>query len=118
MKYLRLYDLRNETVTVIPYSRTPLTVARTPRDLEAKKRKVGRRIIRWVKHAALAVAEFAVSLVSGLIFLQIISEWLREIRGYDAVGSEYFAAAFISVFVFCIVDYILEVVRERLWTRR
>lgn len=46
MKYLRLYDLRNETVTVIPYSRTPLTVARTPRDLEAKKRKVGRRIIR------------------------------------------------------------------------
>lgn len=118
MKYLRLYDLRNETVTVIPYSRTPLTVAGTPRDLEAKKRKVGRRIIRWVKHAALAVAEFAVSLASGLIFLQIISERLREIRGCDAIGSEYFAAAFISVFVFCIVDYILEVVRERLWTRR
>lgn len=70
MKYLRLYDLRNETVTVIPYSRTPLTVARTPRDLEAKKRKVGRRIIRWVKHAALAVAEFAVSLASGLIFFK------------------------------------------------
>lgn len=114
MKYLRLYDLRNETVTVIPYSRNPVTPDPAPQVVRAKKRKMSRRIIRRAKHAAFTVAEVTVSLASGLVFLHFVSEKLREIRGYDAVGSEYFAAAFIAMFVF----FIFEEVREWLWTRR
>lgn len=116
MKYLRLYDLRNETVTVIPYSRsrTPVTPDSAPQVVRAKKRKISKRIIRWAKHTAFTVAEVTVSLASGLVFLHFVSEKLREIRGYDAVGSEYFAAAFIAMFVF----FIFEEVREWLWTRR
>ena len=114
MKYLRLYDLRNETVTIIPYSRNPMTADPAPQVVRAKKRKISRRIIRWAKHVAFTIAEVTVSLASGLIFLLFISEKLREIRGYDAVGSEYFAAAFIAMFVF----FIFEEVREWLWTRR
>ena len=38
--------------------------------------------------------------------------------GSEKVSSSFCPAAFISVFVFCIVDYVIEVVRERLWTRR
>lgn len=114
MKYLRLYDLRNETVTVIPYSRNPVTPDPAPRVVRAKKRKISRRIIRWAKYAAFTVAEVTVSLASGLVLLHFVSEKLREIRGYDAVGSEYFAAAFVAMFAF----FIFEEVREWLWTRR
>lgn len=114
MKYLRLYDLRNETVTVIPYSRNPMTADPAPQGVKTKKRKVSRYIIRWVKRVAFTVAEVTVSLASGLVFLHFVSEKLREIRGYDAVGSEYFAAAFVAMFVF----FIFEEVREWLWTRR
>ena len=49
MKYLRLYDLRNETVTVIPYSRNPATPDSAPQVVRAKKRKISKRIIRWAK---------------------------------------------------------------------
>ena len=114
MKYLRLYDLRNETVTVIPYSRNPATPDSAPQVVRAKKRKISKRIIRWAKHMAFTVAEVTASLASGLPFLHFVSEKLREIRGYDAVGSEYFAAAFIAMFVF----FIFEKAREWLWTRR
>ena len=114
MKYLRLYDLRNETVTVIPYSRNPATPDSAPQVVRAKKRKISNRKIRWAKHMAFTVAEVTASLASGLAFLHLVSEKLREIRGYDAVGSEYFAAAFIAMFVF----FIFEKAREWLWTRR
>lgn len=37
MKYLRLYDLRNETVTVIPYSKNPMTADPAPQSVKTKK---------------------------------------------------------------------------------
>lgn len=113
MKYLRLYDLRDETVTVIPYSRNPMTADPAPHGVKTKKKKIGRHVIRWVKRAAFTIAEVASSLASGLVILHFVSERLREIRGYDAVGSEYLAAAFIAMFVF----WIFERVRFWLWTR-
>lgn len=114
MKYLRLYDLRNETVTIIPYPTKPVDANSDPQDIQSRKKRVRRRMIRWAKHMAFTVAEVTASLASGLAFLHFVSEKLREIRGYDAVGSEYFAAAFIAMFVF----FIFEKAREWLWTRR
>ena len=71
-------------------------------------------VLTSFSQAAFAAAEITVALALGLIFHHFVSEKLREIRGYDAVGSEYFAAAFIAIFVFLI----LERVREWLWTRK
>lgn len=113
MKYLRLYDLRNETVTVIPYSRTSMIAESEPKNVKGKKRKISRYMIQRVKQAAFSAVEFAGTLASGLVFLHFVSERLREIRGYDAVGSEYFAAAFVALFVL----WIFERVRFWLWTR-
>lgn len=113
MKYLRLYDLKNEKVTIIQYPKHPLSNP-NKKGGRTKKRKMNRCVIRFVKQAAFAAAEITVSLALGLVFLHFVSEKLREIRGYDAVGSEYFAAAFIAIFVFLI----LERVREWLWTRK
>ena len=73
-----------------------------------------RLIIRRIKRMALVVVEFTVSLALGLVFLHFVSERLREIRGYDAIGGEYFAAAYIVFFVF----WIFERVRGWVWTRR
>ena len=52
--------------------------------------------------------------VAGLACLDFGAVFVRVFRGYDAVGSEYFAAAFIAMFVF----FIFEKAREWLWTRR
>lgn len=114
MKYLRLYDLRNETVTIIPYPTKPVDANSDPQDIQSRKKRVRRRMIRRAKRAAFVIVEAATSLASGLIFLHFVSEKLREIRGYDAIGSEYFAAGFIAMFVF----FIFEKAREWLWTRR
>lgn len=114
MKYLRLYDLRNETVTVIPYARKPIAADTESQEKKTRKRQIGRSIIRQIKRMSFSIVEFAVSLASGFAFLYFVSERLREIRGYDAVGSEYFAAAFIAFFVF----WIFEKVRFWLWTRK
>lgn len=113
MKYLRLYDLRNETVTVIPYSRNSMIAESEPKNVNGKKRKISRYMIRRVKQAAFSAVEFAGTLASGIVFLHFVSERLRELRGYDAVGSEYFAAAFVALFVL----WIFERVRFWLWTR-
>lgn len=114
MKYLRLYDLRNETVTIIPYPTKPVDANSDPQDIQSRKKRVRRRMIRRAKRAAFVIAEVATLLASGLIFLHFVSEKLREIRGYDAIGSEYFAAGFIAFFVFLL----FERVGEYLWTRR
>ena len=114
MKYLRLYDLRNETVTIIPYPTKPVDANSDPQDIQSRKKRVRRRMIRRAKRAAFVIAEVATSFASGLIFLYFVSEKLREIRGYDAIGSEYFAAGFIAFFVFLL----FERVGECLWTRR
>lgn len=38
MKYLRLYDLRNETVTIIPYPTKPVDANSDPQDIQSRKR--------------------------------------------------------------------------------
>ena len=52
MKYLRLYDLRNETVTIIPYPTKPVDANSDPQDIQSRKKRVRRRMIRRAKRAA------------------------------------------------------------------
>lgn len=66
MKYLRLYDLRNETVTIIPYPTKPVDANSDPQDIQSRKKRVRRRMIRRAKRAAFVIAEVATSLASGL----------------------------------------------------
>ena len=56
MKYLRLYDLRNETVTIIPYPTKPVDANSDPQDIQSRKKRVRRRMIRRAKRAAFVIA--------------------------------------------------------------
>lgn len=122
MKVFRLYDLKKQRVTVIPYPKNHRSVAcrqlRAAENERMRKKKRNRIILRWMrrklKETALSLLEIAISLSAGYFFLAIVSEKLREIRGYDAIGGEFFAAGIIVLAVFLIIEW----ARERLWTRR
>lgn len=112
MKYLRLYDLKNGEVTVIPYKE------RIAEEQRAESRSRMKEITEYVasiaKDALILLAELLVSISAGFIFLHFVSEKLRVIRGYDAVGSEFFMAALVAFLVF----WLIEKVGGWLWTRR
>lgn len=118
MKVLRLYDLINDRETVIVYDRHPRSA--TLRQADAEKMKKDRRkrkkqiLVRKIKEAALSVAEVIASIAASLTFLNIISEKLIEIRGYEAIGGEVIAAGFIAFFVFEFFEW----VRYQIWIRR
>ena len=72
-------------------------------------------VIRTMRKECIDAGKLTKAYPAGrIIFLHFVSEKLREIRGYDAIGSEYFAAGFIAFFVFLL----FEKVGEWLWTRR
>lgn len=106
MKYLRLYDLKNEKVTVIPYTRYK---RHSYLELEKiRKRKRNRIIFRWIRDkiivVGIALIKISISIASGLLFMTKISKWLLEVRGYEAIGSEIIAAGMISALVFILLD--------------
>lgn len=126
MKYLRIYDLRNERVTIIPYSRNVRSAyCRRIYSLEMEKLRKKRRnrlILKWIKrkmiNALIALFKISASLAAGLVFMNQISKWLRVVRGYDAIGSEIFAAGIISALVFLFLDWFFWRIGEYLWRKK
>ena len=118
MKVLRLYDLINDKETIIICYRYPRSAVLKQMDAEKMKNERRRTkkqiLIRKIKEVEFFIFEIVTSMATGLIFLQIISEKLLEIRGYKALGGEVIAAGFITFFTF----YVFEWMGDRIWTRR
>ena len=117
MKPFVLYDLINNTEQVI-LGRNGLhyIIHRFGRNIHEKRAM--KRFLRVVKEklkwAAIMLAQLAISFASGILFYIAIAEKLREVRGYDAIGGEVFAAGLVAYGMFLFLQWL----GDWVWTRR
>ena len=109
MKPFVLYDLINNTEQVI--LRPERVALYNPQVLKKYSRKRAmKRFLRVVKEklkwAAIMLAQLAISYASGILFYIAIAEKLREVRGYDAIGGEVFAAGLVAYGMFLFLQWL------------
>lgn len=117
MKPFVLYDLINNTEKVILRPER-IALYNPPARKKCSRKRVMKRFLRVVKEklkwAAIMLTQLAISFASGFLFYIAIAEKLREVRGYDAIGGEVFAAGFVAYGVFLFLQWL----GDWLWTRR
>ncbi|WP_443639297.1 hypothetical protein [Blautia sp.] len=117
MKPFVLYDLINNTEQVILRPERVALYNPPVRKKYSRKRAM-KRFLRVVKEklkwAAIMLAQLAISFASGILFYIAIAEKLREVRGYDAIGGEVFAAGLVAYGMFLLLQWL----GDWLWTRR
>lgn len=117
MKPFVLYDLINNTEQVILRPERGALYNPPVRKKYSRKRAM-KRFLRVVKEklkwAAIMLAQLAISFASGILFYIAIAEKLREVRGYDAIGGEVFAAGLVAYGMFLLLQWL----GDWLWTRR
>lgn len=117
MKPFVLYDLINNTEQVI-FRPERVALYNPPVRKKCSRKRAMKRFLRVVKvklkWAMIMLAQFAISFASGILFYIAIAEKLREVRGYDAIGSEIFVAGFVTYGAFLFLQWL----GDWLWTRR
>lgn len=117
MKPFILYDLINKTEQVILRPERVAIYNPSVRKKCSRKRAM-KRFLRVVKEklkwAEIMLMQLAISFASGILFYIVIAEKFREVRGYDAIGSEIFAAGFVAYGMFLFLQWL----GDWLWTRR
>ncbi len=117
MKPFVLYDLINNTEQVILRPER-IALYNPPVRKKCSRKRVMKRFLRVVKEklkwAAIMLAQLAISFASGILFYIAIAEKLREVRGYDAIGGEVFAAGLVAYGMFLFLQWL----GDWVWTRR